>query len=225
MESIEIMPTRVRIVSILKKALLAGEYKSGDELSLTEIAARLGVSRTPVREAFQALASEGLIELRMNKGAVVKPIDEKFIREHYEMRILLESEAAARAAKNGMEVSCLLARLLHLKDNLPVVTQEEYEKVNMDVHTSIWTAADNRKLYQYLSNLWNGPSTGYSNSRLDHYEQSTKEHISILQDIRMQTPENARASMSRHITRSMENIIKSFHMAQKLVSTPPHSLR
>ena len=49
MESLEMMPARVRITSILKKALLAGEYKSGQELSLTEIAEKLGVSRTPVR--------------------------------------------------------------------------------------------------------------------------------------------------------------------------------
>ena len=46
MESLEMMPARVRITSILKKALLAGEYKSGQELSLTEIAEKLGVSRT-----------------------------------------------------------------------------------------------------------------------------------------------------------------------------------
>ena len=74
MESMELLPARVRITAILKKALFSGEYKSGDELSLTDIAAKLGVSRTPVREAFQALEAEGLIELRMNKGAIVKPI-------------------------------------------------------------------------------------------------------------------------------------------------------
>ena len=102
MESMEIMPARIRIASILKKALFSGEYKSGDELSLTEIAKKLGVSRTPVREAFQQLESEGLIKLRMNKGAIVNPIDEKYIRDHYEMRMLLESEAAYRAAKNGL---------------------------------------------------------------------------------------------------------------------------
>ena len=87
------MPTRVQVTAILKKALFSGEYKSGDELSLTEIAERLGVSRTPVREAFQTLESEGLIELRMNRGAIVKPIDEKYITDHYEMRILLETDA------------------------------------------------------------------------------------------------------------------------------------
>ena len=66
----------------------------------------------PVREAFQELEGEGLITLRMNRGAVVNQIDRKFIRDIFEMRCLLEAEAAARAAQNGMETGELLERLL-----------------------------------------------------------------------------------------------------------------
>ena len=214
MESLEMMPARVRITSILKKALLAGEYKSGQELSLTEIAEKLGVSRTPVREAFQNLAAEGLIELRMNKGAIVKQIDQKFITDHYEMRILLESEAAVRAARNGMDVSELLARLYHLTDNLSTLDRPYYTELNQEIHTSIWTAADNQKLYNFLMSLWNGPSTGSANSELDHYVQSTEEHIQILQSIRSKDTAKARQMMEQHITRSMNNILKSYRAAQ-----------
>ena len=57
METIQVLPIRVRVTSVLRKALLAGEYRPGEELSLTETAAKLGVSRTPVREAFQSLAA------------------------------------------------------------------------------------------------------------------------------------------------------------------------
>ena len=81
METLEMMPVRIRIAAIVRKAIYSGEYKSGDELSLTDIAAQLGVSRTPVREAFQELEGEGLITLRMNKGAVVNTVDRKFITE------------------------------------------------------------------------------------------------------------------------------------------------
>lgn len=209
MESLEIIPARIRITSILKKALLNGEYKSGDELSLTDIAQKLGVSRTPVREAFQSLAADGLIELRMNKGAIVKPIDEKFIRDHYEMRILLEGDAAARAAKNGMEVSTLLTRLYHLQDNLDIMSVSEYEDLNLLVHTSIWNAADNQKLYSFLMSLWNGPSIGKFTSAKDHYTQSTKEHIQILLDIRNGDAGAAQRDMDLHTRRSMQNILKN----------------
>ena len=210
METLELMPARVRITAILKKALLAGEYKSGEELSLTDIAEKLGVSRTPVREAFQTLAAEGLIELRMNKGAIVKNIDEKFIMDHYDMRCLLESEAAARAAANGMYVSELLVKLYHLADNLSIAERAYYESLNQEIHTSIWKAADNQKLYAFLTSLWNGPSTGRADSELEHYRLSTEEHISLLKYIREQRSEEAREIMRQHILRSRDNILKSF---------------
>lgn len=211
MESLELMPARIRIASILKKAIYSGEYKSGEELSLTGIAQQLGVSRTPVREAFQTLASEGLITLRMNKGAIVNQIDEKFIRDNFEMRILLESEAAARAAANEMDISDLLTRLYHMRDNFDRSTKTDYEELNQDIHMSIWTAADNQRMKTYLLELWNGPSTGHSVPEISqHYKNSTFEHISILQAIRDRQPEAARRSMKQHIARSMENILKDY---------------
>lgn len=217
METLEkVMPARVRITAILKKALFAGEYKSGDELSLTDIASKLGVSRTPVREAFQTLAAEGLIELRMNKGAIVKSIDEKFITDHYEMRILLEAEAAYRAALREMKTEELLTRLHHAVNNLDHMSRDEYEKLNLDIHTAIWTAADNKKLYSFLSSLWNGPSTGYANSEKEHFQLSTAEHMDILHCIKKHDAEGARSAMAAHITRSMNNILKSFQAMQPI---------
>ncbi len=212
MESMELLPARVRITSILKKALFSGEYKSGDELSLTDIAAKLGVSRTPVREAFQALEAEGLIELRMNKGAIVKPIDKKYITDHYEMRMLLESEAAARAAKNGMpDAGKLIEKLLDIQTRMESLSAQEYEELNLEVHTGIWTAADNTKLYKMLSNLWNGPSIGFTSPKLEHYIKSTQEHIDILTYIRNRDARQAKKEMEKHTKRSMDNILKSFN--------------
>ena len=212
MESMELMPARIRIASILKKALFTGEYKSGDELSLTDIAGQLGVSRTPVREAFQQLESEGLIELRMNKGAIVKPIDEKYIRDHYEMRILLESEAARRAAINGIpEVDTLLEQLSSIKEHMDRISNQEYESLNFDVHSAIWTAADNIRLSKFLSMLWNGPSIGLFNPKQDHYLKSTDEHIAILTAIKKQDEKKAKEMMEKHIERSMNNILKNFN--------------
>lgn len=212
MESIKkAMPTRVQVTAILKKALFSGEYKSGDELSLTEVAERLGVSRTPVREAFQTLEAEGLIELRMNKGAIVKPIDEKYITDHYEMRILLESEAAKRAAERGMpEAESLLKKLKSLQTRMDSVSTEEYEELNFAVHSAIWTAADNERLYKFLSSLWNGPSVGIASPKLEHYIKSTQEHIDILAAIQKQNAKAAQKEMTKHIERSLDNILKNF---------------
>ncbi len=211
MEHTEAMPTKVRIASALKKAIYAGEIKSGEELSLTGIAAEMGVSRTPVREAFQELAADGLITLRMNRGAIVNEIDDKFIRDIFETRILLESEAAARAAAHGMDVASLLAKLYHLQDNLAVATKEDYEALNNEIHTSIWDAADNFKMKSFLMDLWNGPSTGSAQWKVrEHYRLSTEEHIELCLAIRSQDSEKARQIMSKHIARSLDNLLAEF---------------
>ena len=205
------MPVRIKITSILRKAIYAGEYKSGDELSLTDIAAQLGVSRTPVREAFQVLESEGLITLRMNKGAIVNTIDRKFIRDIFEMRMLLESEAAYKAAENGMEeekLNKLLERAIDLRDHLDALNVSEYVALNQAIHQAIWQAADNHQLTNYLLELWNGPSVGHGeNAAEHHYQASTFEHIAILQAIRDGQPEAAKQAMIQHISRSMENML------------------
>ena len=210
METLEIMPVRVKVTAILKKAILSGEYKKGEELSLTDISSKLGVSRPPVREAFQALEAEGLIKLRMNKGAIVQGVDEKFIQDHYEMRCLLEGEAASRAAARNMDVDSLLREALEARSKESFTNKDYYEDLNQRIHMAIWKAADNQKLYSYLMNLWNGPSIGKTTIANDHYKISTDEHIATLEAIKEHDSGKARKIMENHITRSMENILAGF---------------
>ena len=147
----------------------------------------------------------------MNKGAIVKPIDEKYITDHYEMRILLESEAAARAAKNGMpEADKLIEKLMDTQKRMESLSTSEYDDLNFEGHTGIWTAADNMRLYKMLSNLWNGPSIGFTSPKLDHYIKSTQEHIDILTCIKNHDAKKAKKEMEQHIERSMDNILKNF---------------
>ena len=176
METLEIMPVRVKVTAVLKKAILSGEYKKGEQLSLTDVSNTLGVSRTPVREAFQALEAEGLIKLRMNRGAIVKGVDEKF-------------------------------EVKEAKERESFVNKDYYEDLNQRIHTAIWKAADNQRLYAYLLSLWNGPSIGKNTSASDHYRISTDEHIATLEAIGARNVEGARRVMVDHITRSMDNIL------------------
>lgn len=212
LEQVDIMPARIRVSSILRKAILAGEFQAGEELSLTGIASELGVSRTPVREAFQMLESEGLIELRMNKGAVIKEISEKVIRDHYEVRMLLEGDAAARATLRQMNTEELEVYQKSMEAALSDFTAELYRQYNQTFHMAIWKAADNQKLFDMLHNLWNGSSFGRNISALDHQKVSIQEHSMILRYIREREPRLARKEMEHHIQRSMENIISSYHL-------------
>lgn len=210
MEQYNPIPLRTKIASVIRKAILSGEYKSGMELSLTDVAQQMGVSRTPVREAFQSLDADGLITLRMNKGAIVNTIDRKFITDHYEMRILLEGEAAFRAARKGMDVSLLLAECKNMRQKLLQENSEGYEELNQRIHISIWSAANNDRLYNSLMSLWNGPSIGRDTNSIDHQFLSNAEHIDVLEYIQYHDGEMARKIMQRHIERSMENILRGY---------------
>lgn len=210
MEILEVLPIRLRVAAILRKALLAGEFRPGQELSLTDISARMGVSRTPVREAFQALAAEGLLELRMNKGAVVVGIDETFIRDHFELRMLLECEAVKRAVRNRIDMTRLLDLQQWAESHLDTMTEADYRNYNQQLHMEFWKGAGNQKLYDLLSSLWNGPSGGNVGRDPDHEAHSIREHREMLTYMHAGDADAAAQVMAVHIQRSMHNILRSF---------------
>lgn len=216
LDTIDVMPSRIRIAAILRKAILSGEFAAGTELSLTEISAHVGVSRTPVREAFQILANEGLIELRMNKSAIVNEISTDVIRDHYGMRRLLEGEAIARATNNRMDTAALLA--LHeeilAKGDSGSLTSEDYRKYNQMFHTMIWDAAKSPRLSSFLTILWNGSSFGRTVPEQKHQDISMSEHGRMLEYIRANEPGRARSEMESHILRSMNNILESYSLEE-----------
>ena len=76
MKKIQLLPAREQVASVLREAILKRELKEGEELTLEGMAEQLGVSSMPVREAFQILATDGLIKLRPNKGAIVLGVNE-----------------------------------------------------------------------------------------------------------------------------------------------------
>ena len=85
------MPSaKERVAAELRKAILSRQMKEGEVLSLESVASQLNVSAMPVREAFQILARDGLIQLRKNKAAVVLGVTETYIKEHYQLRAILE---------------------------------------------------------------------------------------------------------------------------------------
>ena len=104
---IQLLPARDRVAAALREAILSHQIQPGEELTLKDTAAKLGVSAMPIREAFQILEREGLIELRPNRGAVVLGITEKRIRDHYQTRAALERAAAMLVCRNGASLSAV----------------------------------------------------------------------------------------------------------------------
>lgn len=197
------------VASIIRNAILSGEFADGQQLSLTDTAARLKVSRTPVREAFQLLESEGLIELRMNREAVVRAIDEEFVRDHFDMRIMLEGEAVARATlrKADLEPLIQLQQSIPSKDTAAISSM--YDAYNHDFHHRIWEAAGSDKLYAFLDSLWNGPSYSRTRGGIVNHALSVREHGDIIKCMQKGDSDGARKKMQDHIIRSMDIILES----------------
>ena len=93
------------------------------------------MSITPVREAFQILARDGIIKLRPNKGAVVLGINKKFIRDHYETRAILESAAVAKVCRENVDISDIVNAYEEAKAALEL---KDYKEYSIIIKLSIW---------------------------------------------------------------------------------------
>ena len=204
---INLLPAREQVAAVLRKAILSQELQAGQEITLEGMANQVGVSITPVREAFQILAGDGLIRLRPNKGALVLGVNAKTIQDHYETRSILESEAAAKAAAKGVDISRIEEVYKKSLQSLAEKRYQDYKQYNQSWHLAIWRAAGNRKMEMLLSSLWNGLSMGYNVTEEEYAQISMKEHTKIMEAIRKRDPKLAKKMMRAHIQRSLENIL------------------
>ena len=204
---INLLPARERVASSIRKAIISNELKKGEEISIEKMAERLGVSATPIREAYQILAQDGLIKLRPNKGAIVIGMTEKWVREHYEVRAALESEAARLAVLSGNDISTLENII---SQSISLINNGEYSRysdMNQAFHFAIWELSGNDKLKDMLSNLWNGLSVGQNITIEEYASISLREHIDILGMVSIHDADGAYNLMHKHIYRSLESML------------------
>ena len=167
LKPIKIPSAKERVASELRKAILSRKMEEGENLSLESVAGQLNVSATPVREAFQILARDGLIKLRPNKGAIVLGITETYIKEHYQLRAILESACAEIAAGEGVDISGIEESYETAKEALGKGDYESYANFNRDFHSEIWT--DGRRVCKsFHTGTWEdcrcNPETKYRES-------------------------------------------------------------
>lgn len=166
LKPVKLMPVREQAASSIREAIISRNLKQGEILTLEATAHALGISATPVREAFQILARDGLIELSQNRGAVVLGFNEKNIREHYEIRAALEAETCRLICEKKSSLEsiehCIIQARKILEDN-----PEKYPDYNQSFHYNIWLASGNTRLLNMLSELWNGLSLGLKTTRTE----------------------------------------------------------
>ena len=203
LKPIKMLPARERVAAALRKAIISRQITEGEVLTLESTAQERGVSITPVREAFQILERDGLIDLQQNKGATVLGINETTLREHFQIRAALESEACV--------LCCKIEQVLTVsKEMIEKQDYENYSKLNQSLHMEIWIAAGNEKLKKMLSELWSGLSMGVKMTEAEYAKKSLKEHEGIVESMKKCDTMEAAMKMHQHIERSLEDVLTEF---------------
>jgi DNA-binding GntR family transcriptional regulator len=145
------LPSRtVAVLEAIKHAILVGELKPGRSLVETDLAAVLGVSKTPVREALKTLAGAGLVTMHPYKGAVVRVVDDEQVRHIYDLRLLLEPEALGRAVTASHDWNNAHDALDRADAS---ADQAERSLANRDFHHELYAGCGNPLLVRMLDDL------------------------------------------------------------------------
>lgn len=151
----EYLPLRDVVFNTLRDAILTGKLVPGERLMENQLAEKLGVSRTPVREALRMLELENLVELVPRKGAQVLDMSEKDIINILEVRGVLEGLATGLACKNMSPETLAELKALESKFEKAIAEKalEEIADIDEQFHNVIFGATDNEKLIQIFKNL------------------------------------------------------------------------
>ena len=149
------LPLRDVVFHTLREAILKGELKPGERLMELQLASRLGVSRTPIREAIRMLELEGLAVTMPRKGAEVAKMTEKDMEDVLKIRKALDELAVGLACDNMTEeeLKQLYVALKNFEESIRSGDVKQIAQADVELHDSIYQAADNPKLVTMLNNL------------------------------------------------------------------------
>ena len=204
---------RGRVFHKIRDDILSGKYKDNEELKEVAIGEELGVSRTPVREAFRQLELEGLIHIIPNKGAYVTGITVKDVKDIYMIRSLLEGLCAKWATTNitqeqleELEENVYLAEFHASKGHTQQITE-----LDNRFHEILYEAAGSKMLERQLRDF-HGYVLRVRKKTLAKYKRSTqsnKEHKQILEAIKENDAAKAERVANEHILNAYDNMVKN----------------
>ena len=204
---------RGRVFHRLREDILSGKYKENEELREVAIGEELGVSRTPVREAFRQLELEGLIQIVPNKGAYVTGITAKDVKDIYMIRSSLEGMCARLATKNitreqleELEENVYLASFHASKGHM-----EQMAELDNRFHHILYEACDSKMLenllqdfHQYVIRI-----RKKTLSTKERGIASNEEHRKIMEAIKAGDSVKAQQAATVHMENAYDNIVKN----------------
>jgi DNA-binding GntR family transcriptional regulator len=201
---------RDQTVIVLREMVVDGVLAPGDRINEVELAAQLGISRGPLREAIQRLAAEDLLEFRQNRGVFVRTVTLDDVRQMYEVRLVIEVRAAMLAATKATPEE--IARLQDL-----VTAAEEVLQLNssgpypsdLDLHMLILELSNNSYLQRIGSDLEMQLQIARMKSGSFHERarEALMEHQLIIAAIANRDVEAAAQAMADHLQKSLDHVV------------------
>ena len=197
------LPLRDVVFNTLREAILKGELKPGERLMELQLAAKLGVSRTPIREAIRMLEQEGLAVTVPRKGAEVAKMTEKDMEDVLQIREALDELAAERACEKISEDE--LEELRHTMHEFEEYTKSGNLKMiaeaDVRFHDIIYRATGNVRLMNLMSNLREQMYRYRVEYLKDekNYPILIKEHSDIVDGLSEKSRDRVTAAMHRHV--------------------------
>ncbi|MGI6679036.1 MAG: GntR family transcriptional regulator [Dehalobacterium sp.] len=208
-----------RVFEELEKRILNGTLKDGDHLIEMKVAADLGVSRTPVREAIRMLEQKGLVQITPNKYAVVTGINIEDLADIYDIRMRLEGLASNRAAQRITEEQIKelteivdLQEFYHLKNSIDPINN-----LDSQFHEKIYQYSNSRTLQHTLTDLHHMIQRyrNISFHATGRAEVAIQEHRELLDALSKHDAALAEKLTVEHITKAKENLLKTLKTNQE----------
>ena len=209
----EYLPLRDVVFNTLRQAILRGEFKPGERLMEIQLANKLGVSRTPIREAIRKLELEGLVLMIPRKGAEVAKISESNLRDVLEVRRSLEELAIDLACQRitAEELESLNKAEVDFKAAIGNGDAMQIAQTDEQFHEIIYNSTKNQKLVQILNNL----REQMYRYRLEYIKDADKrqilmvEHEHILKALTLRHIQEAKMAVREHIDNQEITILKN----------------
>lgn len=212
----EFLPLRDVVFNTLRQAILTGELQPGERLMELHLADKLGVSRTPIREAIRKLELEGLVIMIPRRGAEVAQITEKSMKDVLEVRRALDALCAELACERitEQELKALKEACTAFEQAIKTGNIQKIAQADVALHDIIVQATGNQRLIQLVNNL----AEQMYRYRFEYIKDASQhqnlaeEHRIIYESIRNKDKETAAQAAKTHIDNQERAIMRQIRL-------------
>ncbi|MES1978850.1 MAG: GntR family transcriptional regulator [Pseudomonadota bacterium] len=194
------------VAELLRQRIFSRELAPGSWIDELKLAEEYGISRTPLREALKVLATEGLVTMKVRRGAYVTEVNEKDLTDVYHLLSLLESDAAGVVAAHATAPQLKQLQDLHNQLEKAAGNREKFFQINEEFHMRLLEIANNRWRDQMVADLRKVMKLNRHNSLLKsgRIEESLAEHRAIMQALTAHDAVAAMQRMREHFSNGLE---------------------